>query len=511
MTAHDESQSRRPAVELAALTLRYPSTEAPAVDSVSFRLEPGEAMALVGASGSGKTSLLRLLEGSQEPSSGTIERGGKASLVYQDRRLVPQRTVLDNVTSGALADQGPWSLRAAPPLALRGRDLLQELGLAELEDRRVGTLSGGQQQRVAIARALCSRPALLLADEPLAALDPGNAARVLDLFDALRAKHGFALIVTIHDVALAQSRFSRIAVMDRGRLEPYQADRHRAALFDAAGEATGSQDRALAGRPAAWVKRASWVAPVVVAAALVWALTGLELDGAIFTGMVSSLWQFLRSVVPNGVGALAQMPAGTLFGSLVETVQMAIVGTAIGIVVALPLAVLASEQTAPRPVRVPTRFLLNVIRTVPSIFWALIFVAMVGLGPAAGVAALGAYSVGYLTKFFYEALEDVDARSARALRALGLSRFQCFFVAVLPAAGASLLAACFFVLEYNIRGASILGVVGAGGIGQDLMYYIEWRQFPTAALALAMLLVIVVSLDFVSQWLRRRLGVRRGT
>src|SRR5690606_6191463 len=113
---------------------------------------------------------------------------------------------------------------------------------------------------------------------------------------------------------------------------------------------------------------------------------------------------------------------------------------------------------------------LNVVRTVPSIFWALVFVAMVGLGPTSGVLALAAYSTGYLTKMYYEALEDADAKAAMALRALGASRLQAFTQASLVASRPSLLAATFFVFEYNVRGASILGVVGAGGIGQHLMY-----------------------------------------
>ena len=175
------------------------------------------------------------------------------------------------------------------------------------------------------------------------------------------------------------------------------------------------------------------------------------------------------------------------------------------------MAVMASRQTSPGPIRVPARLLLNLVRTVPSIFWGLIFVAFVGLGPVAGVFALAAYSVGDLTKFFCEGLEDIDARAGAALRALGATRLQVFTQAVFPAARSVLVAACLFVFEYNIRSASILGVVRAGGIGQDLMYYIEWREFPAAAAGLAMILVVVIALDSFSEWWRRRLVKDRGT
>ena len=189
---------------------------------------------------------------------------------------------------------------------------------------------------------------------------------------------------------------------------------------------------------------------------------------------------------------------------------MALLGTVIGIALSFPFGVLAARELGPPKLRPFVRFLLNTVRTVPSIFWALVFVAMLGLGPVSGVFALAAYSTGYLTKFFYEGLEDVDPRAALALKALGASRTQSFLLAIFPAARPVLTGSCFFMFEYNIRAASILGIVGAGGIGQDLMYYIEWRQFPSAAAGLLLLLVIVVGLDTISERLRKQLAAQRG-
>ena len=104
----------------------------------------------------------------------------------------------------------------------------------------------------------------------------------------------------------------------------------------------------------------------------------------------------------------------------------------------------------------------------------------------------------------------LDGRAAAALKALGASRLQSFALAIFPAARPVLTSSCFFMFEYNIRAASILGVVGAGGIGQDLMYYMEWRQFPAATAGLTLLLIIVVGLDTLSERLRKRLAQQRG-
>jgi phosphonate transport system permease protein len=216
----------------------------------------------------------------------------------------------------------------------------------------------------------------------------------------------------------------------------------------------------------------------LVLATVIWAIRGVGINGAVFSGAASALGAFARGVVPHSMEAVSALPWERLLQSLLQTLQMAVCGTVLGIIVSLPLGIMAAQPImAPSWLRLPVRLLLNAIRTLPSLIWALIFVAMVGLGPVSGVLALSAYSMGYLTKFFYEDLESIDTRPAMAVRALGATRLQTFFLAILPAAMPMLLGSCFFMFEYNIRAASVLGVVGAGGIGQDLMYYIEWRQF----------------------------------
>ncbi len=511
-----------PVLRASNLIARYAGQAEPALDGMDFDVRRGERVALLGPSGCGKTTLLRVLEGSLPLESGSIRAEGKAALVYQDFRLVAELSVLRNVCSGALEETRGTLRGGRFPQQIRERamGLLEELGLLAYAHERVSGLSGGQRQRVAIARALCAQPAVLLADEPLCSLDPENSERILRLLARLQERHGFALVISMHDEGPDPGFFNRFLVLEKGRLNRQTADaasaweffeeRRRLLREEEDGEARPRQDR-YAGEPSGAAAAFRWGLGIGLLALLLgWAMNGLGLEGSSFGGALAGLTGFLTAMVPGSMEEVRALPWATLGAGLLETIQMAILGTFAGLVLSLPLAVLASEHTAPRWLRHPVRLLLNAIRTIPAIIWALIFVAVVGLGPIAGVFALAAYSMGYLTKFFYEGLEGVDTRPAGALRALGASPFQVFFQAVLPAARPALLASCLFVFEYNIRSASILGVVGAGGIGQHLMYYIDWRQFPSAFAGLLMLLVVVVALDSLSQWWRRRLVAQRG-
>ncbi len=525
LTHSGDRQTNSPAAVVSAknLCLRYDGCSVDAVAAVNLSVGPNERLALVGSSGSGKTSLLRMLEGSISPTSGTLQVKGALALVYQDQRLVVERDVLTNVCSGAIAQASPLAgvFGFTSSIRQRAMGILEDLGLAQLASQRVSSLSGGQRQRVAIARALCARPSILLADEPLASLDPANGKRVLNLLGRLQEKYGFALVVTTHDLSYCRDFFERFVSMEAGILKeidknaPQHGDPSIRAQSDLGPNAKpeltdATQDRGLGNTTQFSDRLRLSLYSLCLIAALVWASTGVGLSTSSFTGLFTELAAFSKGFVPTSFAQFLELPWKTLSLSLLQTIQMALLGTIIGIVLSFPFGFLAARELGPPTLRPLIRFLLNSVRTVPSIFWALVFVSMLGLGPVSGVFALAAYSTGYLTKFFYEGLEDVDSRAAQALKALGASRLQTFLFAIVPAARPALTGACFFMFEYNIRAASILGIVGAGGIGQDLMYYIEWRQFPAAAAGLLLLLTIVVGLDTISERLRGKLASDRG-
>ena len=183
-----------------------------ALRGVSFTIEPGELVALTGASGSGKSTMLNLIGALDAPDAGSISVGGvrldalpsvdryraeTIGFVFQSHNLLPTLTAAENV------EIAMFGARARRVREERARELLAEVGLAERASARPGVLSGGQRQRVAIARALANEPALLLADEPTGSLDSETGAQILELIDRLRADRGTTVLVVTNDQEVA--------------------------------------------------------------------------------------------------------------------------------------------------------------------------------------------------------------------------------------------------------------------------------------------------------------------
>lgn len=207
------------------LTRRYDGETALA--DVSFELPPGELTVLVGPSGAGKTTLLRCIDGLEHPDAGTITLDGNAlaptdvALVFQQGALVDSKSALSNVLDGSLGRVPAWRellgwYPQAEKLAAIGR--LHEIGLGGYAERRVSDLSGGERQRVGIARALQQEPDVLLADEPIASLDPATGANVLErLAEAVRERNLVGL-VSLHQPRLAEPVVDRYLGLANGRL-----------------------------------------------------------------------------------------------------------------------------------------------------------------------------------------------------------------------------------------------------------------------------------------------------
>ena len=211
----------------------------PVLRRVNLGVRAGETVALVGPSGAGKTTLLRLLNGTLVPTGGEVRFEGRAlsglgpselrrvrarvGFVHQDHSLVPNLRVSQNVVSGALGRRGLLgAVRAlvwpARPDLERAHALLEDLGIADKLFARTDTLSGGEQQRVAVARALFQEPAALLADEPVASVDPARARSLIELLRGLAQDRGLALLVSLHDLALAREFFPRLVGLRGGRV-----------------------------------------------------------------------------------------------------------------------------------------------------------------------------------------------------------------------------------------------------------------------------------------------------
>ena len=229
-----ELRARLPLVTVRELQVAY--DERPVLRSVDLDLYPGEMVALLGASGSGKSTLMRSLTGFAPISGGSVRiagydatnlrRGELRSLrsevgqVFQQFNLIPRLSVLTNVLTGALAGAGPVNLLGGFTSAHRRRamELLDRVGIAHKAKDQARSLSGGQQQRVAIARALMQHPKVLLADEPVASLDPKLADSVLELLREIATEDGIPVLVSLHVLPLALNHCDRIVGLRRGEI-----------------------------------------------------------------------------------------------------------------------------------------------------------------------------------------------------------------------------------------------------------------------------------------------------
>tara|TARA_Y100000766_G_scaffold281928_1_gene294278 strand:- start:790 stop:1686 length:897 start_codon:yes stop_codon:yes gene_type:complete len=187
---------------------------------------------------------------------------------------------------------------------------------------------------------------------------------------------------------------------------------------------------------------------------------------------------------------------------MVETLKMAFVGTVIGFLGAIVLAPMAASNLSPAWMGGPARLLLAGTRSLPSIIWAILFVAIVGLGPLAGVLAMAFYTVGYLGKLQFESFEGLANGPLEAARAMGMNRTQTFLFVVVPESANGLISQVLFMFEYNVRHGSVLGLVGAGGIGYYLQYYLGFLLYDAVMSLIIVIFIVVVCIEAVSRRLR---------
>jgi phosphonate transport system ATP-binding protein len=210
-----------PLLEVRALTV-YRGRHC-ALREVSFELKAGEFVAVLGRSGAGKTTLIHALAGLVSPAAGSVHwNGGPAhrAVIFQHYRIVPQLSALTNVLCGRLGGYPWWKTLPGFPARekARARQCLQAVGLLGKWRQPARLLSGGEQQRVAIARALIEEPAVLLADEPVAALDAETANEMMGLLQALNRNRGLTMLCVLHDLEMAERFARRVLLLEQGRV-----------------------------------------------------------------------------------------------------------------------------------------------------------------------------------------------------------------------------------------------------------------------------------------------------
>lgn len=190
---------------------------------------------------------------------------------------------------------------------------------------------------------------------------------------------------------------------------------------------------------------------------------------------------------------------------LLDTLGMSIAGTGLALALALPLGLLSAKNLAPHPMLYQlARFILNLLRAVPELIMGIVFVAAVGFGALPGVLALGLHSVGMIGKFFAEAIEHADPAPIEAIRAAGGSPLQVISHGVLPQVMSQFMDVALYRWEFNFRASTVMGMVGAGGIGFELIGSLRIMQYQEVSAILIVILAMVTAVDALSSYLRKK-------
>jgi phosphonate transport system permease protein len=244
---------------------------------------------------------------------------------------------------------------------------------------------------------------------------------------------------------------------------------------------------------------------IVTAVLFFWSAKAVEFDLRVLWENRAQLWVFISGMFPPDMEIAEQV-----FHEVVVTIQLAFVGTVLATIVSLPLGFLAASNIMPqtglgKAIVSVTRFFLNADRAIDAVILALFFAGAVGLGPFAGTLALAIHSIGMLGKLFFEAIESIEKGPVEAVESAGAGKLAVIRWAVIPQVIPYFVTYFLFRFELNIRGAVVLGVVGAGGIGFLLQSYMKLFQYQRTCTVVLVILVLVMGLDALSSRIRKKL------
>lgn len=258
-----------------------------------------------------------------------------------------------------------------------------------------------------------------------------------------------------------------------------------------------------ANRPRKWVLYLAIVLLIVVMVG--WSASDIKFTGLTVTG---------TEVAKGVLHGVFSPDKALLFGTsdtdvpylLLQTIAIAVLGTLIGAVLAIPFAFLASFNIMPKPVAYAVRVLILMIRTIPSIVWALMWIRVTGPGAACGVITQSICSIGMISKMYITAIEDLDTHILESLNAMGCTPFQKIRYGVIPQLTASFISTTIYRFDINLKDATTLGIVGAGGIGASLVQCLNSRRWAMVGAFVWGLMVLVLIIELISTRIRRKLA-----
>lgn len=244
-----------------------------------------------------------------------------------------------------------------------------------------------------------------------------------------------------------------------------------------------------------------WIIVIAIVVPFIWAAIGLEISPQRMLRAPADIWTLIAGMFPPDFD-----DSGRIVAKLLESVYIAWIGTMIGAVFSFPLSFMAATNVAPRWIAVPTRGILSAIRAFPELILAVILIVPFGLGAFTGALAIGIHSIGTLGKLSSEVIEGVDDGPIEAIRASGGTLPLQMRYGIVPQAMPNIVAYWLYRFEINIRASAVLGLVGAGGIGAEIVGRLQFRaDWPKAGAALIATVVVVLIIDAVSSSVRRRI------
>ncbi|CRK81272.1 phosphonate ABC transporter, permease protein PhnE [Neobacillus massiliamazoniensis] len=214
-----------------------------------------------------------------------------------------------------------------------------------------------------------------------------------------------------------------------------------------------------------------------------------------------NMMDLLKQMVPPNWGYFQKIT-----DAMLETIRMAVIGTTFGAILSIPFALFSASNLVQHSwIFYPVRFILNLIRTVPDLLLASIFVAIFGIGALPGILALTVFSLGLIAKLTYESIESVDPGPLEAMVSVGANQFQLIVFGVIPQVLANFISYVLYTFEINVRAAAVLGLVGAGGIGLFYNRTLGFLEYDKTSSIIIYTLVVVLFIDYISTKLREKL------
>ena len=262
-------------------------------------------------------------------------------------------------------------------------------------------------------------------------------------------------------------------------------------------------EKAYAQRPKRWVFELS--VAVIVTALIVWSATAVETSGTTQNGGKIAL-NILSGIFHPDTGLLFNLTVQGVPYLLLETVCIAFLGTVVGAVISIPLEFLSASNLAPKPIAFIGRIIIMAVRTVPAFIYGLMFIRVTGPGAFAGLLTMSLCSVGMVSKMYIEAIEDLDVRVLESLDAAGCTTWQKIRYGILPQLMPNFASTAIYRFDINLRDATVLGLVGAGGIGAPLIFAMNSYRWSEAGAILAGLIVLVLAVEWLSTKIRIKLA-----